>query len=270
VFAFLLLLSTAAGAIDPPPNGVEIPELRTRTATHFALPDGHRVAIVSSVPVHYRDADGRWQNIDLRFRQDADGDDVVDGNALILRSGPGGIAVSDQLGRGVLWQMSRRPDLIDGSEEVVDDNGLQWHYRPVRAGVKAEAVVSSARGPQTYSFPYALIGGADDFTIDADGNAIIGGVLTVPRAQAYGADGNTYDPGPWAVAPGPSLQLVFDDSSLPAAAYPYRLDPTTTLPAVSDGGYISGSSSTYATARSTSTATVTGSYIRAGQEYYGS
>ena len=42
----------------------EIEELREENVKHFSLENGANVAVVYSEPVHYRDADGNWDEID--------------------------------------------------------------------------------------------------------------------------------------------------------------------------------------------------------------
>ena len=67
----------------------------------------------------------------------------------------------------------------------------------------------------------------------------------MPRAVIHGADGKDYPASAWQTAAGPQLEFSFDDSSLPPAAYPYVIDPTTTFYSATSDGYIYGQSSTY-------------------------
>jgi len=268
MLACLTVLSAAAAAL-PPPDGVELIQRRTRTAKHFALPDGRSFAVIAAAPVHYQDLNGAWQDIDLAFHRDSAGDDLADRNVFVVRSDAWGLTLTDWWGRGVLWLMPQRP-VVDGSSASVANEGVVWNYVLTPTALKAEALVTASRGPQTYRFLYYTIGGADEFTVDADGNAVIAEVAVVPRAFAVGANGVTYSAGTWEVTGEGTLQFVFDDSNLPAEAYPYRLDPTTE-PATTNDGYISGSSTTYSTARETSSSsTTTGATMRVGQQLSGS
>ena len=136
-------------------------------------------------------------------------------------------------------------------------------------GLKLNGTVTAPQGPQTYRFQYQLLG-ISDFTIDAGGNAVAGGGVVVPRAVIHGADGKDYPASAWQAASGPRLELSFDDSSLPPAAYPYVIDPTTTFYSATSDGYITGQNSTYAPARSTSIgATVSGTITDVGQYFSG-
>ena len=267
MLACLTVLSAAAAAL-PPPDGVELIQRRTRTAKHFALPDGRSFAVIAAAPVHYQDLNGAWQDIDLAFHRDSAGDDLADRNVFVVRSDAWGLTLTDWWGRGVLWLMPQRP-VVDGSSASVANEGVVWNYVLTPTALKAEALVTASRGPQTYRFLYYTIGGADEFTVDADGNAVIAEVAVVPRAFAAGANGVTYSAGTWEVSGEGTLQFAFDDSSLPAEAYPYRLDPTTQSGTV-NAGYVYGRANTYTSARSTSYYSHAGSGVSAspvGQEY---
>ena len=60
-----------------PPDGVELTQRGTRTAKHFALPDGCEVAVIAVAPVHYQDLNRAWQDIDIAFYRDRRGLGVV-------------------------------------------------------------------------------------------------------------------------------------------------------------------------------------------------
>src|SRR5262245_19526073 len=47
--------------------------------------------------------------------------------------------------------------------------------------------------------------------------------------MAIGADGNDYPLGTWYLGTGSVAVLSINDAALPASAYPYMLDPTTTF-----------------------------------------
>jgi len=50
---------------DPPKKVRELTEKRTKNAKFFELSDGRIQAEIASAPIHYKDANGKWQNIDL-------------------------------------------------------------------------------------------------------------------------------------------------------------------------------------------------------------
>jgi hypothetical protein len=76
-----------------------------------------------------------------------------------------------------------------------DADGLDWTYTTTPTGVKQTANVAATRGPKTYTFNYQLLGNQPDFTIDADGNAVAGGIV-VPRVVILRADGVQEQAGP--------------------------------------------------------------------------
>jgi len=236
VLAFLVrpvgTVSAAPPLTDPvewgaPADSVEVIEDRTQHAKRFDNGDGSFTTVLS-IDLHYEDTPGVWRDVDHNWR--AAGDvQVMDRNPRYRSEvNADGIDVTDaKTGKGIRWYAPRRPD-TRGRTAHFDRGGLTWEYENVGDGVKVSATVRSPRGPQTYRFTYALLGGAAALRISGDGHAI-GDGFTVPRSVAIGANGVIYDMGPWAIVPGPRLAMSFDDSGLPDAAYPYVLDPTTTL-----------------------------------------
>ncbi|MBP1684137.1 MAG: hypothetical protein H6Q33_280 [Deltaproteobacteria bacterium] len=110
--------------------------------------------------------------------------------------------------------------------------------------MKQTATVAAARGLQTYMFAYQRVGNQAEFTIDDQGNAVAG-TLTVPRATIHRGDQVTEKAGAWQLGAGGQLQFTYDDSVLPASAFPYVIDPTTTfsVAASADDGTVRGSGS---------------------------
>jgi len=263
VLTSLLAGAARASVVTAPAGGVEVVEARTRDAKHYALPDGRHVAVIGGAPLHYEDLEGQWQDIDPSFHREAGGDDLSDHNAFVVRADNWGLTITDWLGRGILWLLPSRPQ-VSGAEATVANEGVLWSYQVTAHGLKAEAIVEESRGEETYRFLYYTIGGADEVTIDGDGNAVIAEVAVIPRAFALGADGITYPAGAWELVEPGVIQFAFDDSSLPQQAYPYRLDPTTQATAT-DTGQIYGAATTYSTARATATGSTTTSAFHVGQ-----
>lgn len=209
------------------PDAVEVIERRTRHAKHFRLPSGSYQAVFGN-HLHYDDA-GAWEDVNLEFRADGS-DDVVDRHEIVTRiSGtrPGLLITERASGKGIRWITPARPT-VSGRKARFADQGLDWEYATRKSGVKLTASVSAARGPYTYQFQYALVGGAADLTVDADGN-LVSDAFRVVRPFALGADERVYPCSAWRLGSGNKVEFDFDDSALPAAAFPYVLDPTATF-----------------------------------------
>src|SRR5690606_24484798 len=69
--AAIVLFSDRAGAAESAPGAAaprvlrELPEKRQVYSTTYLLDNGQRKTVMSTVPVHYRDADGAFQPVDL-------------------------------------------------------------------------------------------------------------------------------------------------------------------------------------------------------------
>jgi hypothetical protein len=64
VLAVILLATTMPIYAVEDDSIKEVEELREENVKHFEMPDGTFKAIVYSEPVHRKDADGKWQDID--------------------------------------------------------------------------------------------------------------------------------------------------------------------------------------------------------------
>ena len=65
-------LPADAGQPMPPASRVrELADRRTANGTFFQLSDGRVQAEISTSPVHYRDGQGRWQDVDTRVADSA-------------------------------------------------------------------------------------------------------------------------------------------------------------------------------------------------------
>jgi len=187
-------LLSAAGL---PPGAQEIVDQRTETAKYFQLPDGASTGIFFTRPIHYQDAAGQWQDIDLSFHDDGAGGQVADHNRAIVRV-PAQlpfVEVTDTDGNGVRWLTSGVPTVNPQQANYRDAQGVVWTYTPTWNGVKHQGIVTDSRGPRRYAFAYQLLGNEPDFIIDADGNAVAGSLL-VPRATVTDGNGVQYTAGP--------------------------------------------------------------------------
>lgn len=195
--------------------------------------------------LHYQDAPGRWEDVDLKFRQDGH-DYVMDRHDLVVRVPGAQVEITERgTGKGIRWLTPIRPS-VAGRSASFQNRGLDWTYATTKSGLKLEAVVGAPLGPQTYDFTYQLLGGAANLAQDQAGN-LVSDAFAVPKAVVYGADGSTYPAGAWQLLPGRRAAFDFDDSTLPQEAFPYVLDPTTTFGIASgtDDGYVGKAGPTY-------------------------
>ncbi len=161
LFAIFVALFSAApltAHATVPSSAVELPAERTQSAKHYALPGGQHLAVIGGTPLHFQDTSGVWQDIELAFHREPDGDDFADRNASVVRSDAWGLTLSDWWGRGVLWLTPARPQ-VSGDAASVASEGVVWTYKLTPTALKAEALVSSSRGPQLYRFLNYTIGG---------------------------------------------------------------------------------------------------------------
>jgi hypothetical protein len=150
-----------------------------------------------------------------------------------------------ETGGGITWVLPGPPAIAEHRARF-SWRGLDWDYAVTDFGVKLQADVASARGPQTYEFSYHLLGGRQPLVVGDRGD-LEGDGFYIPRAFALGADGKSYDAGAWRLLPGQRVAFEFDDSGLPPGAFPYVLDPTTYFKtaAVGDEGDVNKSGFPY-------------------------
>jgi hypothetical protein len=228
------------------PEAVELAEERTPGGKHYRNPDGTRSGVFSPGAVHYRAApNGPW----LEKRRllvpgsaaDEWGSTESDATMRAYRTGTGPnrrwwVEFAEKLtGRGVRFALDVAP--APGSDAPNRlDFGAGWSYHHTRPGGKLTSPPFTSRiGARAYSFAYELTGGAPPLEVDSEGGLLCPGVFSMPRAFALGADGKVYRASPWAFGPSGTVSMTFDDSALPDAALPYRIDPSTQF-AVATGG----------------------------------
>ena len=241
-------------------DAVEQMAARSRDGKIFKLTDGSFQAYFGR-HLHYTTANGSLDDVDITLR--ADGSDwAALKSATHVKVKNAHIDVIDaDSQKGIRWFIGAAPN-VTATEAKVTAHSLVWEYQPLKTGVKVEATVTTSQGPQDYSFTYSLLGGSADFTIDADGNARSSD-FTIPRPFVMGANGVRYATGPWVDIPGPRLEFAFDDTSLPADAYPYVIDPTTTfnVAASGDDGQVFDSGASYPPSASPSIHTSAGEIL---------
>lgn len=222
----------AAQTAPEPASPVEITSLRDRDAKHFRNPDGTNTGIFSRY-LHYEAAPGQWEEVDLTLRPDG-GDYVMDRHDIVVRVTDTGISATERKsGKGVFWPTPVSPTVQGRKISFQGPYGLTWSYYTTRTGLKLVATVPARVGARTYSFPYSRLGGAAAFRVGAAGE-LQSDAFSIPPAVAYGANGEWYLAGAWRIE-GSRVSFVFDDSGLPAEAFPYELDPSTTFSVAASG-----------------------------------
>jgi RHS repeat-associated protein len=224
-------VAVAAPAPSPspsPPLPTDEVSLRTRDAKFFREP-GNKTRVEFGHYLHYLDDQGRWQDVDLNFRSDG-ADKVADRHDIVIRvTGKGILAIERGTGKGIKFNLPEAPSVSGRKATFKGQQGLTWSYYTRKSGLKLVAPVASPMGPKTYTFEYQLLGKASAFTVDTLGNAV-SDAFYLPRPTALGADLIDYLAGAWRLGPSAGqVSFDFDDSSLPASAFPYELDPSTTF-----------------------------------------
>ena len=243
-------------AVSAPAAGTELPGLRGEFRRVFATgePGGHR-AEVSTQPLHYRDAQGRWQPVDTGLVTRSTG---VLGN----RGGPVGIdfaptAASAQLaavrlpgGTSVGFALKGAlpvPGVVQDSTvsypQALPQVDLRLTSQP--QGVKDELVLTGRNTARSFDFPLALRGLTAE--IDPSGALLLRDanntvVASAPRgwmADSAGVSspeqiGTISEGVRYSLVDGPAgqvLRVTLDDGWLddPARVYPVVVDPPVAL-----------------------------------------
>lgn len=233
-------------AADPerwgrPRGAEELVERRTRGSKTFRNPDGSFTTICGGEMHTEAEPGGGWWE-EARFRQGEQGGVwVQDTPRATIRLGARFVEVLDPAtGHGVAWQTP--PLTRERNTAWYERDGLVWRYQARRRGLKLSAVVGERRGAQTYRFRFTSRGGAGNPGLDGDGNIVLGR-MRIPIPTLFTADGRVL-PLTWdlrALVGGWEAAFTVDDTDLPAEAFPYEIDPTSTVGMASgtDDGYVS-------------------------------
>lgn len=207
-------------------------EQRTQHSVRFRHPDGTSYTSVLVSNLNYQVRPGEWESQDYAFRLDQTAQ-VADRHWFHTRVSDSGIEVSHpETGVGMRWLLPSRPVAAKNTARLSMD-GVAWEWAVGPRRLKMSGVVASPRGLRTYGFRYQPLGAGQDFHIQAGAAVSPGIVVAVP--YVIGANSVIYPTSGWRMAPGPKLEFIFDDAGLPPEAYPYVLDPTTTLRPGSEG-----------------------------------
>jgi len=216
-------------ALNPTPRTptgppTEVVSQRTANSDTIDNHDGTHTQIISN-GMNYR-ANGSFQPVDLTFHAPGAGlsgvSAIEDHSAVTVSVSAAGVAAVGPEGTGIRL-LTPGVATTAGSVASALLGGVTWSFSPTGSGLEIAAVMSSRQGSRSYGFGYALLGGARALSLDAAGN-LVSGAFRIGRPVAVGSDGGIYPTGSWSVS-GTAIAFSFDDSSLPAAAVPYVLDP---------------------------------------------
>ena len=198
----------------------------------FRNPNNSRVttSYISS-NLHYEARPGEWETPDLNFRLQG-ADHLLDRHWFSTKVSDIGIEVLDKdTNVGIRW-LTGRP-AVAGNVATLSERGVTWTWTVGPRRLKLAGLVVSPLGLRTHSFRYLTLGAGEDFRIVA-GSAVTPGLRVSPPI-IIGANQQIYSTTGWSLGAGSRLNFSFDDSVLPPEAYPYIIDPTTTLQPDSGG-----------------------------------
>jgi RHS repeat-associated protein len=239
------------------PTRTELTSLRTEYATFYQNPDGTRTAEISTVPVHYKAADGSWQDINVNLV-------ASPRSGYAWRNGAGALTID--------FSATARPQntvlitygtqtlsfgLIGTAASTATVQGNQITYPNVYPGVDLTYTITSGglreaivmhQDPGVDRFRFSF-GGTDSVAVASNGTLQVKSpssavVLTAPSPSLEDADAPprnepSLSPVTLAVAGSTgsqTLDAIFSRSWLtdPARVWPITLDPTSTLRPASD------------------------------------
>lgn len=233
-----------------PATSQEVLSKRTATSKTFKNANGTYTAVIAQAPIHYKDSQGNLQDVQLAFNKQRNNNQ----STYIADKSPIHTTVTNKTlqtvnpttGKGVAWIIPSQ-FTVQNDTATYTSHGLTWTYQLTSAGTKLSAKVDKSQGKKTYSFQYQLIGGAKNFTGDEKTGNLIGDGFIVPKVTVIGKDGKNYPVSGWQMTGKNQISFTLDDSRLPASAYPYVIDPTTTfdVAASGDDGDVYSASTSY-------------------------
>jgi len=256
---------------------VEVESARTERSTVFANPDGTFTTELSAQAVRFKDAGGRWVNVDTRLAAQASG--RYRSRAAQTPVDIAGAADDPQLARVELGPGMSVGFGVDGaarSAGKADEKGVAFagvreaadlELSAVSSGLKEVIVLRSAKAPTSWSFPLKLQGLTA--SLDKQGQVVLAGkdgkpVALIPRGwmqDGAGAvsTGVTYRLTTLGGTGQVVLHVELDAQWLaaPGRVFPVRVDPTVTE-------FSEGADDTYVSSATPSTPYGTDGTLRVG------
>jgi hypothetical protein len=220
----------------------ELVERRAHNAKHFRNDDGTNTGVFSVGSIHYRATPGGpWLDKRQAIKSVAANEWTSDESDVTMRvylqASTWWLEFKETLtGVGVRFKLPFAPTVDVGSDTITVSAGNQtWSYTHTPAGGKLLGpLTNNSSTSQTYQMDYDLLGGAPAMTVAANGDLVCGNVFRMSRPIMRGADGVDYDASAWGVT-ATRISFTWDDRTLPPAAFPYRVDPTTSFAIAASG-----------------------------------
>jgi RHS repeat-associated protein len=233
--------TAAKSASLAPPSGTgDVVALRSEFARSYRRADGSMRTMVSSVPINYRDASGRWQPVDTTLR--ADGGGVRSTAAAVDLSLPHDLSVPVKVAKGSDWVSFSMKGASSGA--TVEARGSSASYAGVLTGVdatyaaqahgvKETLTLADRSAPSTLTFTLKTSAGltpvlrADGSLALRDGDGETRFFLPAPTVQAAGDERPTTDHVAYRLSADKTvLAVVVDADWLAGARFPVKVDPT--------------------------------------------
>ncbi|HWR35734.1 MAG TPA: putative Ig domain-containing protein [Clostridia bacterium] len=244
-------IGAALSALAQHPGAVEAPERHGPGRVEYDLPldeapaitptpgatggnsrPGRQRLAITGPAVAYKDAAGAWKPVHPVLSKIPSGWDLTGTGVEVLVRPSGNATILGQYyvdpDTGVQdWLELDFPKVNyqAGMQFSYTHGSLPWTLLVDERGYTFESGPISTRGNRTFSYPY---GSSRPLTVDADGGVTSTAPLRISRAVMVGADAVRYPCAAWAVGT-TSLSFACNDAALPAAALPYRIDPSTTV-----------------------------------------
>jgi len=202
ILAFALVFTTFASAEElAPPEGVspsaEIDSTRTLYSKTWSLGDGDRVTRVSGEAIHYRDADGNLQELDLDVQTDENGDLFAQVGAaeVSLPEGDDPAVAIDDKGNSIelVLESNGSEPSIDGSKVSFENvlEGVDRELTVNASGVKEDLILQNADSAREFAYTLSLSNGLNP-RIQEDGSIAVSAngktVFTIPAVVAFEQD----------------------------------------------------------------------------------
>jgi hypothetical protein len=205
-------IATAQGPTEELRVGAEVVDRRTATGKHVYLGNGQYQARISSVPIHYRDAQGNWQEIDTTLRPQTKGVYAVEANGLqtYLPSHSGGVVSV----AGRVYPQAESPAAALSETEITEEEAgplrlaadrtlppvdvslswqpVAWRYTDAAGHVDDLAAVQPVAGQvegDTITYEGVMPGVNESYRVIPNGLKHQLTLLSPPRAPAGGLSG---------------------------------------------------------------------------------
>lgn len=213
-------------------TGTEDPSRHTPGSRHFRQPDDSWTALFAH-GLNYDDGRGTLVPVSAELWQNEDGWE--------WRSGPLTVAISRN-GKGHQVRHLYRtpggktnafslllPALTHAPPHAFRFSlaGAEWTLTLGRDRTALGATVAARQGARTYEFEFDTDG--LDLSVNAAGHLVVADGTSLSRPLVLRADGWSSQCGPWSIQ-GRRLSFSCDDSSFPASAFPYLIDPVLSPP----------------------------------------